>query len=138
MDHFKIRNFEQSGNIKFPLYNEELSHNVIKNINTKLHLTDSNRIYEEIQKQGNVLIGRNALDSDFLITDILHLYDISQSVSVNIIWDVKNNTLDYMSYKTFCFLFPYIWYPGIDDMLVCDTSVSFLFFIRHDGVIFVI
>lgn len=39
-------------------------------------------------------------------------------------------------YDDFCKYFSYIWYPVVDDILVTDMKYDFIFFIRHDGIIF--
>ena len=54
---------------------------------------------------------------------------------IAVVWDSENR-IDVFSYDDFCKYFSYIWYPVVDDILVTDMKYDFIFFIRHDGIIF--
>ena len=120
-----------------PIYSEFEISTITQYIESKLSTSNYLDIYELIQTDSHLVNDYSALDYDFSIRDLFNLYHLECS-TVNIIWNIKDAKFDKMSFLNFSKYFEYIWYPAIDDILICDNKVSFIIFIRHDGLIYIV
>ncbi len=137
MDLFKIENFHKAIHLAFPAYLESEISTITQYIENKLSISNYLHTYEKIQAKPYLVDKYNALNSDFSIKDVFNSYHL-ECDTVNIIWDINDKKFDRISFPNFSNYFEYIWYPAIDDILICDNNVSFIMFIRHDGVIYCI
>lgn len=137
MDLFKIENFHKDICLAFPKYSEIEMSTITQYIDSKLSTSNYLHIYEQIQTKQYLVDKYNALDPGFSIKDVFNSYHLECAI-VNIIWNINDEKFDRISFSNFSTYFEYIWYPAIDDILICDNNVSFIMFIRHDGVIYCI
>ncbi len=134
MDRFKLEIFKKESEKDFTFYKTlsmEESSSFLNELSVQFHVQCEN--FNILQNIGEPREDMNAASDEFqverLFTKTNHLDEIA------VVWNFENR-IDVFSYDDFCKYFSYIWYPVVDDILVTDMKYDFIFFIRHDGVIF--
>ena len=136
MDQIKLENFRKEHGFNMPIirslpYDECLK--IRENLLHKFSLDDVDEFFK-IDKFSR-FDGFNADEENFDLKAVFGKLNIATPNEICINFN-KFESIDILHFDDLSKFFSDIWYPSLDDIEIFDINLSFIFSVRHYGVIY--
>ena len=136
MDQIKLENFRKEYGFEMPIVRSLSNDECLKLREKLLHKFSLDDIDEffKIDKFSK-LDGFNANEENFDLNALFNELNVATPNEICINFN-KFESIDILRFDDLDKFFSDIWYPSLDDIEIFDINLSFIFSVRHYGVIY--